>query len=150
MIRSFLMFTARLIPGLLFIYSGAMKLLEPAENFRGVIAQYEVIPYFLIPAIAAVIPWVEFLSGLFLAAGFLPRISARILAGLSLAFALLLLSQKIFGGDFPADCGCFGGGKFHLSGLQVLFLDTANFLLLLWLSSRPRHPLSLEKWLTRA
>ena len=119
---------ARLWIGLLFFYAGWTKLLEPAANFRGLIAQYEILPYAVIPAIAFVLPWIELIFGAFLIAGYLTRPSALVLSGVSISFVVMLLASYFKTGQFPADCGCFGEGSFiHLTGLQVLALDCANF-----------------------
>ena len=138
---------ARLFLGTVFAYSGFSKLMEPVENFRGIIAQYEVIPYVFVPAIAHVFPWLELIFGIFLISGYAPRASALVLAFFSLSFLILLGSSKLLLGSFPVSCGCFGEHGIHLTVRQVFLLDLVDFFLGLKLSRLKTHPLSLDQWL---
>ncbi len=139
-----LLFAGRVFLGLVFVCSGFIKLMEPIENFRGAMTAYDVIPSVVIPVLAQVIPWAEFVFGFFLVAGYLPRISAGVLAGLSWSFVLLILITKTMTGSLPKDCGCFGEGSFlHLKPLQVVFLDVFNTLIGIKLALTKNHPFSL-------
>ena len=60
-----ILFLGRVCLGLVFAYSGFTKLMEPVENFQGGMAAYEIIPYVVIPFLARVIPWIEFVFGVF-------------------------------------------------------------------------------------
>jgi len=143
-----ILFFGRMFLGLIFAYSGFTKLMEPVENFQGGMAAYEVIPYAVIPFLAHVIPWIEFLFGVFLILGYLPRISALVLAGMSLSFVLLIAVTRIVTGSLPADCGCFGEGSLvHLKPLQVLALDVCNALIGMHLALLKTHPFSLAAFL---
>lgn len=144
-----ILFLGRIFLGLVFAYSGFTKLMEPVENFQGGIAAYEIIPYVFIPLIAHVIPWVEFFFGVFLIIGYLPRISALVLAGMSWSFVLLILMTRIVTGALPADCGCFGeGSPIRMTPLQVLLMDICNTLIGLKLALTPKHPFSLTAFLS--
>lgn len=143
-------FAARLFLGFFFAYAGFSKLMEPLENFRGIVAQYEIIPSFLVPWIAHILPWMEFLFGVFLIVGWLTRPSALTLSLLSLGFIIILVGSKWFYGLDPADCGCFGENSlFHFSGRQILLLDTFNFLIGLRLFFLRDHFCSLGQWLKK-
>ena len=135
---------ARLFVGFVFAYAGYSKLMEPIENFRGVLAEYRAIPYAAVPAIAAVLPWLELFSGGFLLAGFAMRPSAAAAALICLGFLVVLSASHIFYGSVPASCGCFGESGIHLTVLQVFFLDLTNLGLSLGLSLQKRHFLSLD------
>lgn len=149
--RNFLWILARLFVGLVFAYAGWTKLIEPMENFRGVVAQYEVIPYIFVPAIALILPWLEFIFGIFLIVGYTTRLSALILALISLGFVLLITATFFKTGQFPSDCGCFGKGSLiHLTGWQVLLLDCANALLGLGIFKKGIHAWTLDFLLLRA
>jgi len=138
------LFLGRLFLGLVFAYSGFTKLMEPVENFQGGMAAYEIIPYAVIPCLARVIPWIEFFFGAFLILGYLPRISALVLAIMSWSFVLLILTTRIVTGALPVDCGCFGEGSLiHLKPLQVLALDIGNTLIGIRLALLKTHPFSL-------
>lgn len=139
------LFLGRIFLGLVFAYSGFTKLMEPVENFQGGMAAYEVIPYGVIPFLAHVIPWIEFLFGAFLILGYLPRVSALVLAAMSWSFVLLILTTRIVTGALPADCGCFGEGSLiHLKPLQVLLMDICNTAIGIRLACLKDHPFSLN------
>ena len=140
---------ARIFVGLVFAYAGFTKLTEPIENFRGAIAQYEIIPYDWITVIAFVMPWVEFLAGIFMMIGYAPRLSSFVLAANSLSFLIILGSSDALLDSAKTDCGCFGQNSFiHLTVRQVFLLDLTNFFLAIKLFSIKTHPLSLDQWLS--
>lgn len=139
-----ILFLGRLFLGLVFAYSGFTKLMEPVENFQGAMAAYGVIPYAVVPFLARVIPWSEFLFGVFLILGYLPRVSSGVLAAMSWSFVLLILVTRIATGALPADCGCFGEGSLvHLAPLQVLAMDLCNTVIGIRLALLKDHPFSL-------
>mgnify|MGYP001769721380 CR=1 FL=1 len=139
-----ILFFGRIFLGLVFAYSGFTKLMEPVENFQGGMAAYEIIPYVLIPFLARVIPWIEFFFGVFLILGYLPRISALVLAAMSWSFVLLIIMTRIVTGALPADCGCFGeGSPIHMTPFQVLLMDICNTIIGIKLALTPKHPFSL-------
>ena len=145
-----ILFLGRLFLGLVFAFTGFTKLLEPVENFQGGMAAYEIIPYVFIPLMAHVIPWVEFFFGVFLMVGYLPRISALVLAAMSWSFVLLILMTRIVTGSLPADCGCFGeGSPIHMTPLQVLLMDICNTFIGIKLALTPKHPFSLSDFLSQ-
>ena len=143
-----ILFLGRMFLGLVFAYSGFTKLMEPVENFQGGMAAYEIIPYAVIPFLARVIPWIEFLFGSFLILGYLPRVSALVLAVMSWSFVLLILTTRIVTGALPADCGCFGEGSLiHLKPMQVLVMDICSTLIGIRLVLCKTHPFSLATFL---
>lgn len=137
--------------GLVFAYSGFTKLLEPIENFQGGMAAYEIIPYAVVPLLAHVIPWIEFLFGVFLLLGYWPQMSALVLAVMSLSFVLLIVITKIVTKTLPSDCGCFGEGSLiHLNPTQVLVMDVCNSLIGIRLALLKNHPFSLDAFLKQS
>lgn len=143
-----ILFLGRIFLGLVFVYSGFTKLMEPVENFQGGMAAYEVIPYAVIPFLARLIPWIEFLFGAFLILGYLPRVSALVLAAMSVSFVFLILTTRIVTGTLPADCGCFGEGSLiHLKPYQVLVMDICNTFIGIRLALLKIHPFSLANLL---
>ncbi|MBU9888906.1 MAG: DoxX family membrane protein [Candidatus Omnitrophica bacterium] len=139
-----ILFLGRLFLGLVFAFSGYTKLIVPVENFRGAIAAYAVIPSVLIPLIAHAVPWMEFIFGAFLVVGYLPRVSAAMLAGLSWSFVLLIFYTWIATGTLPEDCGCFGEGSLiHLKPHEVVLLDIFNTIVGAKLALISDHPFSL-------
>ncbi len=118
---------ARLFIGGIFIFAGFLKLSQPVEVFRGMIASYGVIPYAWIGWIAHIAPWLEFILGIFLLVGYLPRYAAAALSVLAFSFIALIVTSKLHG-TLPENCGCFGEGV-HMSPYQMVFLDLLNMLL---------------------
>jgi hypothetical protein len=74
-----------------------------------VIANYEILPYWMVNIIALVLPWLEFWIGLFLIAGIFVRSCAIIQIGLLLIFILAIGLNIARGVNFY--CGCFPDDK---------------------------------------
>ncbi len=143
--NGFFWFFVRLWIGAVFTYAGWTKLISPVEEFRGLIAQYEIIPYAVVPAIAQVLPWVECIFGIFLITGYMIRPSAVVLSFCSIAFAYLMIFYFFKNGKFPDDCGCFGAGSWiHFSGGEIMAIDSIQFLLGMRLSRAEGHRFALD------
>lgn len=138
---------ARVVLGSVFAASGIIKLLEPAANFRATLYQYEIIPTALVPALAAVLPWMEWILGVFVLAGYGLRLSALVLGCFSFSLAAVIALSGKLGLDASHTCGCFGEGGPQLSYRQIFSLDIANgfFGFFLWKFSSGL--LSLDRWL---
>jgi uncharacterized membrane protein YphA (DoxX/SURF4 family) len=89
----------------IFIRAGAVKLANLRE-FRLAVANYQILPRSLVPAVAAGVPAGEVAGGLLLLLGVAPGIASAVLAALlvcfSAAIGLNLTRGRIF------DCGCGG------------------------------------------
>lgn len=133
---------ARLLVGGTFMAAGFMKLLEPAENFQLVLEQFTWIPQAALEPLAASIPWLEWIAGGWLLAGFLPRLAAAVLGLLSLSF-IVVLSGPVWTGQGLAECGCFGAGA-GISMNQAYVLDWINLVLAAFLVGRSMHSFALE------
>ena len=145
-----ILFLGRILIGLVFAYSGYTKLMEPVENFQAAIAAYEIIPYGVVPLIAHVIPWMEIIFGAMMLVGYMTRVSALVLVGMSLSFVFLILITKIMTGALPSDCGCFGEGSLvHLKPLEVFVLDIINTIIGIKLLLIKTHSFSLDSFLIR-
>src|SRR5258708_31163096 len=59
----------RIACGLILVYASQDKI-GYAEKFTGIIKEYHILPKALVPLAAAVIPWLEFFTGICLAVGF--------------------------------------------------------------------------------
>lgn len=121
---NFLVFL-RMALGLLFVVSGFNKLIEPYQNFMSIILTYDLVDTNTAALVAMVLPWAEFLLGLFLLIGLWLRPSLVGLWFLNMIFLGALAStfiRKISLGE----CGCFGG--FHLTPQQTFVLDIVLFL----------------------
>ena len=117
--------------GLVFAYGGLTKLLEPGANFEASVLRYGVFSAGWVPWIARVVPWVEWIFGIFFILGYIPRVAAGVLCFLALSFLVTLGSSRLFLSYGESDCGCFGTTGIHLSLQQVFLLDLANFALTL-------------------
>lgn len=107
----------RILLAALFIYGGAVKLIDP-HAFARTISAYDLVPEPLLPFVAIGLPAVEFLAGLALA--FDLRGSLATITGL-LALFLAVLGYGIFQ-DLDVDCGCFGAEELDKqAGLRLAF-----------------------------
>ena len=92
----------RLVLGLVFVYAGAVKLVDP-KAFAKVISQYDIVPEFLLAPFAIGLPALEFLAGLGLL--FNIRGSLAVISALLVIF-ILVLGYGILN-SLDIDCGCF-------------------------------------------
>ncbi len=142
--------------GVIFIYSGATKLLAP-QLFAVLIEAYGIVPEGLLMPVAVILPALEVLAGV----GLLFDIhgSLAVITGLLLLFVAILGYGIWMGLD--VDCGCFGPGDmeaeaFH--GLRpALYRDMVMLTAVVFLYGWRRYrrmqttkiSLLMEKWLTR-
>ncbi len=116
----------RFLIGVFFIVSGAHKLLSPQGNFLYVVQSYDILPSALEKLAAAMVPWVEYLTGIFIVLGLWLRPALQGLRLLLIVF-ILIVSQAILRHLPLEECGCFGE-LFSLPLRTVLFMDTALLL----------------------
>jgi hypothetical protein len=111
------LWTLRLGIGGLFLYTGVIKLVDPAA-FAIEISNYQILPS-LAPHGAAMLPALEVVLGLALLAGPRPwaRASALGTGGLMLIFTLAVVSVVSRGVNIS--CGCFGAGSGPVTLLTV-------------------------------
>jgi uncharacterized membrane protein YphA (DoxX/SURF4 family) len=116
--------------GGLFVYAGVVKVLDPLD-FAQNIRNYRLVGQSLSFIAAAVLPWLEILAGVALAAGIWKRASALIISGLLVFFIVLTLVTIARGLD--VECGCFGalsrksGFGVILEDLGMLFMGLSLF-----------------------
>ncbi len=94
----------RLALGGIFIYASLDKIAHPRE-FALIIANYAILPDWLVTLPALVLPWLELVAGLCLVAGLWTRSSALLLSLLLLLFMAALGFNALRGIDLS--CGCF-------------------------------------------
>ena len=97
----------RILIGCFFIFSGFEKLVRPYENFLYIIEGYQILIKPLAEIVAIILPWFEFILGIFLILGLWSRVALRALLILTTAF-LLTVSQALLRNLPIKDCGCFG------------------------------------------
>jgi uncharacterized membrane protein YphA (DoxX/SURF4 family) len=80
------------------------KIPYPAQ-FAEATANYRLVPYWLLNPVAVVLPWVEFVCGLFLVIGFTSRASVVLIGLLLVLFNIMVLINMYWGA--PISCGCY-------------------------------------------
>jgi uncharacterized membrane protein YphA (DoxX/SURF4 family) len=131
-----------------FLVSGALKVVDPAQTRVAVLA-YDVLPPGLVGPVATVLPLGELVLGTLLVAGAFTRWAA--LASAVLLVVLMTGVAQAWARGLSIDCGCFGGGGPVAEGdtryPQELARDLGLLLMALWLVVRPRTALSVDGWL---
>lgn len=98
----------RLALGGVFIYAGALKIVD-AQDFARSIHHYRLTPQALSIIIALYLPWLEVLAGLAIIVRRLSLGASLALVGMSAVFLIALTSAWARGLDIS--CGCFGKGE---------------------------------------
>jgi len=122
--------------GALFIYAGAVKIIDPVEFARD-IDNYKMLPWKLGVGLALFLPWLEIFCGLALITRILFRGSVFIVTSLMTLFIVASIVAKARGLD--VSCGCFGHASKYLNFSWHLALDflLLGGLLLLWKRPAP-------------
>ena len=98
----------RIAIGMVYIISGAEKLLQPYENFLYIVQEYDIIPNAAVENVVAwLFPWLEFFLGGFLLLGLWTK-ESLMSVGLFSAVFTIAVGQAIIRKLPLADCGCFG------------------------------------------
>jgi hypothetical protein len=135
--RRFLWRGLAIIIGAVFIYAGAVKIIDPAEFARD-IDNYKMLSWQMSVWLALYLPWLEIFCGLALIAHVFYRGGVFILTALMALFVVMTIVAKARGLDIS--CGCFGHASKYLSFAWHLVLDfllLGGLLLLLKKSSAP-------------
>lgn len=115
--------------GLLFVWAGAGKALDPAA-FGRAIENYAILPALPSAALALYLPWVEIVAGAALLLRRARAAALTILCALGLVFCLALGSAFVRGLDIH--CGCFSGSGTGVvpALIRAILLTLASGLLL--------------------
>src|SRR6266516_1693704 len=109
-----------LVVGGIFIYAGAIKMLDPA-GFANDIDNYKILPWTIGVALAFYLPWLEILCGVALIVRRLYLGGLSILTALISIFIAASIAAKIRGLDIA--CGCFGHASKNWNFSTHLVLD---------------------------
>lgn len=117
----------RIMIGVVFIVSAGEKLISPYQNFLYVIQGYQMFPSWGEIAVARIFPWIELITGVFLALGLWVEASLKTAAVIFCVF-ITVVGQAILRKLPLEHCGCFGQ-LIVLPLRTVILLDSALFLI---------------------
>jgi putative oxidoreductase len=121
------------IVGGIFIYAGAIKVLDPVQ-FATDIDNYKILPWTIGVGLAFYLPWLEIFCGLALILRRFYLGGLSILTGLVAVFLVATIAAKVRGLDIT--CGCFGHASQNWNFSTHLAIDLAILGALLALSFR--------------
>ncbi len=134
--------------GILFIYSGVLKILNPFE-FSLTVAKYGILPEKLINLFSIILPFFEIVSGFSLLSGFFIQGASFIISFLLFVFIIAVI--YVISKGFSFECGCFEIlGKEPKTGI---FLILRNIILLALslnvfvFKVKKRHNTGYTKWI---
>jgi putative oxidoreductase len=129
----YLALVLRVYVGYFFISSSVSKIPYPAQ-FVEAAAAYQIIPYWFVNFGAILLPWIEFVSGLFMIIGLRTKAAAIVVCLMLMMFTAMIATNMYWG--ISISCGCYDtvgepiGWKklgeelyLFLFTLQVLFYD---------------------------
>jgi len=82
-----------------------MYKISHSAEFAETIASYQLVPYWAVNTMAAVLPWIELVSGILLASGIRVKSAAGIIGFLLFLFTIAIAISLIK--EMPINCGCF-------------------------------------------
>ena len=134
----------RVVIGALFVFSGFQKLMQPSENLLAVIHTYALLPNAAAVPFSKILPWAEYIAGVFLILGLWTRLSLAILWLSNTAF-IAALSQALPRKLPLGACGCFGDAV-TLSPKKMLIVDILlwGVFFILWSRAVRAKPASLD------
>ncbi len=140
--KNFLPVAVRIALGLVFVYAGILKIIDPVA-FAGSVAAYKILPYGLNYLVAAILPWVEVICGALLVTGYRVRAAACIIIAMNLVFMVALASTIVRGLDI--DCGCFRQGGEKTPAWMAILRDVLFLIGAIFLAGRAEKKIAVER-----
>ena len=140
--KNFLSVAVRIALGLVFVYAGILKIIDPVA-FAGSVAAYKILPYGLNYLVAAILPWVEVTCGALLMAGYRIRAAACIIISMNFVFMVAFASTIVRGLD--VDCGCFRQGGKKTAAWIAILRDALFLAAAIFLAGRPEKKIAVKR-----
>ena len=141
MLLDILSLLCRLVVGCIFLYASYDKILDP-QAFAPFVAQYELVPLWMVNWGSAIFAWTEFTISILLIAGWQIRPAALIATVMLVFFTGLMVYAGITGAGF--DCGCFPGDAGHPAGFDAALRDLGFLVPAIFVLSRPGRRFSID------
>lgn len=139
--NEYLILTARLVVGFMFIMVGISKIADP-HLFAKEIGNYRILPDILVNWTAIILPWVETICGLLLIAGVKLRANAIMIGVMLLLFNIFIASAWARGLDI--NCGCYSNIAKQTVGLPKILENLGLLLFTFLIFIFPKKELTLE------
>jgi len=120
--NTYVLWIAKVFIGLIFVLSGIEKIADPA-GFSDAIANYKLMPNFIINFFAISIPWIELVCGILIIFNQNIKENAFIYLSLMSIFTIMVLIAVLRGLDI--DCGCFGTQNVQAVGITKIIENLA-------------------------
>jgi putative oxidoreductase len=129
--NKYLLLFIRVVLGILFIYSGVMKIID-TNFFVKSLENYKLLPVEALNIFALIIPWLELIIGILLLLGIFVKEGALLGSIMMVIFIVAIIIALSRG--LNIECGCFGTADASKIGLLKIIEDFFILSGFLWLT----------------